>query len=373
MISGNKPFPLVDEKSSITSDKKDYKNKIISNGKPDINDIIDLNFKKKKSEDDEHSLSTGDYSSQILQTKESNKAKTERSINSKFFSKKEFEKYTERLKERTMRIEIEKIYKETERLKNEYEEKSSNVHLFDNNPQFQNMLKNVEKQLRYFFIEGLILIIFSAFLYFFVSRKKLGLALASLCISTSDVSMCLILFISLKIGLLNDPDLSKTFRLFVILESLLLFTSFFMNVISGLMSIKYSNKTDNKYKSVAIIIFILMIFMFIFILKSCLNLFIESLLILFGKKTEYSILIINEVNNKNDLNFNTNLSMSNNLTTEALNNSNTNFLNINNNKNLEKNKEEEQYKTYNYYNKFHCSVTSSRNKEYLNYKNKSNP
>ncbi len=146
-----------------------------------------------------------------------------------------------------------------------------------------------------------------------------------------------------------------------------------MNVISGLMSIKYSNKTDNKYKSVAIIIFILMIFMFIFILKSCLNLFIESLLILFGKKTEYSILIINEVNNKNDLNFNTNLSMSNNLTTEALNNSNTNFLNINNNKNLEKNKEEEQYKTYNYYNKFHCSVTSSRNKEYLNYKNKSNP
>ncbi len=172
MISGNKPFPLVDEKSSISSDKKDYKNKIISNGKPDINDIIDLNFKKKKSEDDEHSLSTGDYSSQILQTKESNKAKTERSINSKFFSKKEFEKYTERLKERTMRIEIEKIYKETERLKNEYEEKSSNVHLFDNNPQFQNMLKNVEKQLRYFFIEGLILIIFSAFLYFLFQGKN---------------------------------------------------------------------------------------------------------------------------------------------------------------------------------------------------------
>ena len=161
MISGNKPFPLVEEKSSISSDKKDNKNQIISKGKPDINDIIDLNFKKKKSEDDEHSLSTGDYSSQSLKAKENSKSKTERSINSILFSKKAYEKYTERLKERTMRIEVEKIYKETERLKNEYEEKSSNVHLFDNNPQFQKMLKNVEKKLRYFFIEGLILIIFS--------------------------------------------------------------------------------------------------------------------------------------------------------------------------------------------------------------------
>ena len=370
MISGNKPFPLVDEKSSISSDKKDNKNKIINKDKPDINDIIDLNFKKKKSEDDEHSLSTGDYSSQILKTKENYKAKTERSNNSILFSKKAKDIYTERLKERTMRIEVEKIYKETERLKNEYEEKSSNVHLFDNNPQFQKMLKNVDKQLRYFFIEGLVLIIFSLLLYFSVSRKKLGLALASLCISTSEVSMYIILLISLKIGLLNDPDLSKAFRLFVVLESLLLFTSFFMNVTSGLISIKYFNKADNKYKLLAIILFILMIFVFIFIFKSCLNLFVESLLILFGKKTEYSVLMINEINSKNDLNFNTSLSMSNNITTEALNNTNTNFLNINNNKNLEKNKEEEQYKTYNYYNKFHCSVTSSRNKEYLNYKKK---
>ncbi len=368
MISGNKPFPLVEEKSSISSDKKDNKNQIISKGKPDINDIIDLNFKKKKSEDDEHSLSTGDYSSQSLKAKENSKSKTERSINSILFSKKAYEKYTERLKERTMRIEVEKIYKETERLKNEYEEKSSNVHLFDNNPQFQKMLKNVEKKLRYFFIEGLILIIFSLLLYFSVSRKKLGLSLASLCISTSEASMCIILFISLKIGLLNDPDLSKTFRLFVVFESLLLLISFLMSIVSGLISIKYFNKVDNKYKSLVVVLFILMIFVFIFIFKSCLNLFYESLLILFGKKTEYSILMINEVNNKNDLDFNTSLSMSNNITTEALYNTNTNFLNINNNKNLEKNEEEEQYKTYNYYNKFHCSVTSSRNKEYLNYK-----
>ena len=309
MISGNKPFPLVDEKSSISSDKKDNKNKIINKDKPDINDIIDLNFKKKKSEDDEHSLSTGDYSSQILKTKENYKAKTERSNNSILFSKKAKDIYTERLKERTMRIEVEKIYKETERLKNEYEEKSSNVHLFDNNPQFQKMLKNVDKQLRYFFIEGLVLIIFSLFLYFSVSRKKLGLGLASLCISTSEVSMYIILLISLKIGLLNDPDLSKAFRLFVVLESLLLFTSFFMNVTSGLISIKYFNKADNKYKLLAIILFILIIFVFIFIFKSCLNLFVESLLILFGKKTEYSVLMINEINSKNDLNFNNNLYM----------------------------------------------------------------
>lgn len=370
MLSGNKPFPLVEEKSSISSDKKDSNNKIIKNDKADINDLIDLNLQKKKSEDDEHSLSTGDYSAQILKIKESNKAKTEGRIKSNFLSKKEYEKYTERLKEKTMRMKVDKIYKETERLKSEYEEKNSNIHLFDNNPQFQKMLKNVANQLRYFFIEGLILIAFSSFLYFSVSKKKLGLALASLCISAPEVAMCVILYISLKIGLLNDPDLSKTFRLFVVLESLLLITSFFLNVISGLMSIKYFSKTENRNKPIAIILFILMIIGFFLLFKSCLNLFIESILILFGKKTEYSILMINELNSKNDLNFNTNLSMSNNLTTEALNYSNTNFLNINNNKNLEKNKEEEQYKTFNYYNKFHYSVTSSRNKEYGNYKTK---
>ena len=365
MSSGNKVFPLVEENSSISSDKKKKENHITNKNNIDINKVVlDLQLKKKKSEEDENSTNSAEYSGQALQFNDYNKAKSARLINPIFMSKKSFEKYSERLKERTMRMEVEKIYKESERIKHKYEEKNSNLHLFDNNPQFQKMLKIVEKQIKYFFIEGVILIVFSALLYFNVTRRKEGLALASFCLSAPEVAICLILYVSLKIGLLNDPDLSKAFRVFVIFESLLMVISFISNVVSGLISIKYLKKVDQFVIYLIICgLFLLMIICFFVVFKSCLNLFVESALILFRKKTEYSILMINEINNKNDLNFNTNLSMSNNLTTEALNKDSTNIFNIDNNQ-KEDNKEEEQYKTFSYFNKFHYSVTSARNKEY---------
>ena len=364
MSSGNKVFPLVEEDSSISADKKKKENHITNKNNIDINKVdLDLKLKKKRSED-EKSTNSAEYSGQALQINDYNKAKSARLINPIFMSKKEFDKYTERLKERTMRIEIDKIYKESEKLKHKYEEKNSNLHLFDNNPQFQKMLKIVEKQIKYFFIEGVILISFSAILYFIVTRRKEGLALASFCLSAPEVAICIILYVSLKIGLLNDPDLSKAFRVFVIFESLLMVISFVLNVVSGLISIKYLKKVD-QYMIIFFIciLFLLMIICFFIIFKSCLNLFVESALILFRKKTEYSNLLINEISSKNDINFNTNLSMSNNLTTEALNKESTNIFNIDNNQ-KEDNKEEEQYKTFSYFNKFHYSVTSTRNKEY---------
>ena len=108
-----------------------------------------------------------------------------------------------------------------------------------------------------------------------------------------------------------------------------------------------------------------MIIIFIVTFKYCLNLFVESVLILLNRKTEYSILMINEMNNKNGMNFNTNVStISNNATTEGLNNNSTNLFVVDNNANNNNKKEEEQYKTFNYYNKFHYSVTSSRKKDY---------
>ena len=110
-----------------------------------------------------------------------------------------------------------------------------------------------------------------------------------------------------------------------------------------------------------------MIIIFIVTFKYCFNLFVESVLILLNRKTEYSILMLKELNNKNEINFNTNLStMSNNVTTEGLNNNSTNIFMIDNNSNNNKEdkKEEEQYRTFNYYNKFHYSVTSSRNNNY---------
>lgn len=368
MSSGNKAFPLVEENTSNSADKKKKENHIKNKNNIDINNVVlDLKLKKKKSEEDEKSTNSAECSAQVLQLNDNNKAKSARLIYPIIMTKKAYEKYTERLKERTMRIEVEKIYKESEKLKHKYEEKNSNLHLFDNNPQFQKMLKMVEKQIKYFFLEGIILIAFSAILYFYLTRKKEGMALASFCLSFPEVAVCIVLYASLKIGLLNDPDLSKAFRIFVIFESLLMLISFILNVVSGLLSIKYLKKVDHIVGVLICALFLLMIICFFLVFKSCLNLFVESALILFHKKTEYSILMINEINSKNELNFNTNLSMSNNLTTEALKNESTNIFNIDNNQ-KESNKEEEQYKTFSYFNKFHYSVTSARNKEYNMFK-----
>ena len=376
MSTGNKVFPLVEDNPSISSDKKDKnikKNKIINQNISDINDkIIDINFKKKKSEEDDKSMNSGNSangSEKELKAKDNNNQKNEIIIKPLITNKNKYEKYTERMKERTMRIEVEKIFKETERLKNIYEEKNSYIHSFDNNPQFQKMLKIVEKEIRYFFIEGLLINFLSSTLYFYVTHKKEGLALSSFSISISEIAICVILFTSLKLGLLNDPDLSKTFRLFVIIGFLLLVTSFFINIIAFLLSLNYFKKIDKFIiRFLIYLLFLIMVLFFIASFKYCLNLFVESALILFKRKTEYSILMINEMNNKSELNFNTNLSVSNNLTTEAFNNESTGIFNVDNNKDKEENKEEEKYKTYNYFNKFHYSITSARNKEYGNFK-----
>ena len=227
------------------------------------------------------------------------------------------------------------------------------------------MLKNVSNQLILFFIGGIIYFLFNNYIYFFASNKKQGLGIVGMCISIIAMTFCIILFIALNMGLLNDPYLSKTFRFFIVIEALLIFASFSFNIFLALLSNKYLKKMKQN-KIVIYLIFILMIFITFIILKFCWNLFIESVLILFGKKTEYSILIIKEQSLKrNEINFNTNLSMENNATSESLTNSISLF---NNETNKEKDKEEEQYKAFNYFNRFHYSVTSSRQGEFSSFK-----
>ena len=362
MSSGTKVFhQLLEEKPAGSSELKNDSNK-------NNNDII-IELSPKKTTEDDKSLNSAECSGNEL--KESNNSEFPNSVKPIKLSKKAYEKYTEKLKENTMRLQVEKMYNESERLKRKYEEKIAYLHSFDNNPQFQKMLKMVGKQLSYFFIEGIFLLIFSALLYFYVTRKKEGLALTSLCLSITEIAISVILFISLKLGLLNDPNLSKAFRLFVVMESLLLFSSFIINVISGLINNEYLKKIEEfKNRLIFYIIYLLMIFVFIYVFKYISNLFIESALILFKRKTEYSILMINEQKNKTDINFNINLStISNNATTEGLNNASTSVFQVDNNSNNNKDsKEEKQYRTYNYFNKFHYSVTSSRNGDYNNFK-----
>ena len=103
--------------------------------------------------------------------------------------------------------------------------------------------------------------------------------------------------------------------------------------------------------------------LFIVTFKYCLTLFVESILILLNKKTEYSILIINE---QNFPSVHMNLSLSNNVSSDNLNSTTTGMFNDpqkeNNNKNkVPMTKEDERYRNFNYFNRFHYSVTSARN------------
>ena len=357
MSTGNKSFQLVEE--IPTSPKNKNKNGII------------IELPNKKPDEDNKSENSAEFSGKEMNPNNQNIINIQgvqeisKNIKPIILPPKAYEKYMDNLRDQSMRYEIEKVYNETERLKKKYEEKKSHLHSFDNNPQFQKMLKTVDKQLKYFFIEGIFLNIFSALLYFYITRRKEGLALSSFCVSVSEIAICIILFVALRLGLLNDPNLSKAFRLFVVMESLLIFTSFIINVIAGVIFRYYFKKNVEFIVRIIIyIIFAIMILISIFIFKFCLNLFVESTLILLKRKTEYSILMLNEQNMKNDMNFSINLSTtSNNVTTEGLNNNSTNIFNIDNNK--EENKEEEKFKALNFYNTFHYSNTSARDHDYI--------
>ena len=368
MSGAVKHSPFIEETIEISSNKnaKNDKNKKIELVKKDKNGIL-IELSKNKMEEDEKSTNSAEFSGQELRKEKQNNSI--QLINPKKLSKKAYEKMTQKMKENTMRMEIEKIDKETERIRQKYEEKNSFLHSFDNNPQFQKMLKNVEKQLKLIFLFGIIVCAFSSLVYFYVAKRKDGCSLASFSLSVAEIAIVLILIITLKIGLLNDPNLSKAFRLFVIFELLIVIGTFIINIIVIVVIQEYLSKQQSITKIIVYLLFVLLIGLFVIGFKMCLPLFIESILILLNKKTEYSILIINEQNAKSENNIINNLSTSNNYSTEGLNNDTTTGIISENEKKQDleiTNKEEEKYKNMNYFNRFHYSVTSDR-KDVNNY------
>ena len=370
MSGAVKHSPFIEETTEISSNKnaKNDKNKKIELVKKDKDGIL-IELSKNKMEEDEKSTNSAEFSGQELRKEKEKENNSIQFINPKKLSKKAYEKMTQKMKENTMRMEIEKIDKETERIRQKYEEKNAFLHSFDNNPQFQKMLKNVEKQLKVIFLFGIIVCVFSSLVYFYVTKRKDGCSLASFSLSVAEIAIVLILIITLKIGLLNDPNLSKAFRLFVIFELLIIIGTFIINVIVIVVIQEYLSNQQSITKIIVYLLFVLLIGLFVIGFKMCLPLFIESILILLNKKTEYSILIINEQNAKSESNVINNLSTSNNYSTEGLNNDTTTGIISENEKKqgLEiTNKEEEKYKNMNYFNKFHYSVTSDR-KDVNNY------
>lgn len=275
----------------------------------------------------------------------------------KNLSKKDYEKYEKKMKERTMRNEVDKIYEETERLKNEYEARNSNYFLF-NNPQFKKMINVVQKQLYYILSLSALLIFSSIFIGTKLSKEVEGISLTNIIISTLLFATSIILLSGVKLGLLNDPELSRTFRFFVILESLLLIISFCFNITSFFLNYN-NNKISTPVKLFSLLLIILTVLDLIFIFKNCLSLFVESYMILFGKKTEYSALLLKDKYSYNrstsELNLNTSLN------NEALDKTNTNFIEETSlTQNFDKEKLDDNYKNFILYNRFHYSVSSYR-------------
>lgn len=378
MSSNIKSQKLVEENDSIKPEKKENiekkdKDKIKDKNLPlirqsdtDKKDIIIELSHHHKNDEDEKSNNSAEFSGQDLKTeKKIEKNEEVPKVKPIVLSQKAYDKYTQRLKERTMRLEIEKIDKETERMKQKYEERNSYFHFFNNNPQFQKMINIVQKQLLLNFVLALYICLFNGLIYFYITRRKEGIALASFILAVAIIAIFIILFISLKLGLLNDPDLSKAFRLFVIFEFLTLIASLVLNII--LPFLIQEKLSDQIVRIIIYILFAIMALLFFITFKFSFSLYFESILILLNKKTEYSILIINEQNSPS---VHMNLSLSNNVSSDNLNSTTTGMFNDpqkeNNNKNkVPMTKEDERYRNFNYFNRFHYSVTSARNDAYI--------
>ena len=378
MSSNIKSQKLVEENDSIKPEKKENvekkdKDKIKDKNLPlirqsdtDKKDIIIELSHHHKNDEDEKSNNSAEFSGQDLKTeKKIEKNEEVPKVKPIVLSQKAYDKYTQRLKERTMRLEIEKIDKETERMKQKYEERNSYFHFFNNNPQFQKMINIVQKQLLLNFVLALYICLFNGLIYFYITRRKEGIALASFILAVAIIAIFIILFISLKLGLLNDPELSKAFRLFVIFEFLTLIASLVLNII--LPFLIQEKLSDQIVRIIIYILFAIMALLFFITFKFSFSLYFESILILLNKKTEYSILIINEQNSPS---LHMNLSLSNNVSSDNLNSTTTGMFNDpqkeNNNKNkVPMTKEDERYRNFNYFNRFHYSVTSARNDAYI--------
>ena len=378
-----KQFPSIVNLSSNFNKrtKKNFNKKKQTQTYSENKENISINIPQNKLEEEDNS------SSKQLKTKKEEKKeikeikikesiiKEEIYISEKSISnyQKAYNNYTEKMKERTLRIEVEKIYNETERLKQKYEEKNSFLQKFDNNPQFQRMLKNITKQILYFLIESIFINMFNEIMYYKVTRGKDGITLVCCCLSIALFATTIILLSSVKLGVLNDPDLSRAFRFFAIVEFILLVSSFGFSVVSVFFSIKYIKKIEIALKIINYAVFFITVIFFIPSINYCITLFNESLFILFGKKTEYSILMINEIKT-NNLN-NNEASLSTSMTDDGLNKTNSDLLSDSNIFNINKkeinNNDDEKFRNYNYFQKFHYSVSSERKKDdkLKNYKN----
>ena len=317
--------------------------------------VIDINkddliskYQNKKPSDDS-SLNSAAFSqnhltnSQISSQQNTLRLKTEK-INDRFLRKKyEF----------TLRMEAQKYFTERENIQKKFEERNSYIHLFDNNPQFIKIIKKTEKQLLYLLLHIITIILYEAIINFYVGKGQLAFPMCSFILAITSFAFCATVLLALKIKFLSDPNLSRAFRFIVILTFFIYIITYGFNIVTFITSIStLKEKCDKNFRLLIYFMFLITVVIFFPTIQKGFFLFIESLLIFLKKKTEYSILILNEQINLN----NTNTSENN--TNSALFTSNNKLNLVNDKKNPNDNYDNDQnFKNYNYYSKFHASVT----------------
>lgn len=206
-------------------------------------------------------------------------------------------------KEQKLREEVEETVREEERLQREYDEKYSLLNLSESNPEFKKILKSIEKKIIFIVIEGILLNINSSLIHFIFMKMRGDFSLVCFTLSIIYFTISIILFFLIKIGLMNSPESSKTFRVFIILECLVLLTTFSFHIVSSIQSFGYIiNIRTISIKVGVYFLFILAFIMFIPAVAVASQLSAESILILINKKEEYSATILKELNNdKNNI------------------------------------------------------------------------
>ena len=104
------------------------------------------------------------------------------------------------------------------------------------------MLKSIQIKLIIIFFISLFSFILNSIVYFKLTKHKVGLALANIVLSIGGITLYFVLTISLQMGLLKDPNLSKAFRLFNIFEFILQIVSFVFNIIIPFLMYEYLYK-----------------------------------------------------------------------------------------------------------------------------------
>ena len=329
-----------DQKIKQTVELKDIKPINIQN-----QDLI-TNFNKKKSEEDFNSINSAEYSENNL-----NSLKPEMiNYNNGLRTAKINENYIHKKYQMTLRMEAQKYFTERENQQKRFEARNSYIHLFDNNPQFSQMLKKTEKQLYFFIIHILFLILYEAIITFVVRKGDLGFSMASFILTVTCFSFYLLVFLALKSGFLKDPNLSQSFRFIVILGFITYIVAYIFNIVSFVASIKKLKDDYNlTFRIFIYFVFLISVILVYPTLQRGYFLFIESVLIFLKKKTEYSVLILNEQNNITG--------SQNNTTSNLVTNNNLNLSKKDNNNIKPDENEQQDFRNYNYYSKFHASVS----------------